>query len=713
MKVLLLVLSLVALASCTAWIETHYTGTFTAAQVAPVPPDSLAEGTIVCQYERNTSPKTLDCEVQHTILGALTTTIHLGARGVAGNAIYSFPVQPEGVFGTNFRHVFQLVDQVGYTVEQQESDFLNGLWYVQTTSEDFAGGEIRAQLEHQDRFFVRLSSEETIPIASGSTARGLGLATYTVFDPKRTVQVDLIHSVRYPIGAEIRDAYAGTVGPLVHTFRSAVSPIRESIRYTIGEEREIFEDRHYVNILSSANPNGEVRGQIHTIDPYPEVALTARLEGIQVVPAVNTLTRGCAIFTYDCNLRRMEYLVFHNAPNPIGAAIHAGNPGSSGSLFFDLVRFESPIFGARLLNREEEFLFYNQQLYVSLTTIENPTGEVRGQITAEYDFFAYLSGTWVSPPVSTESVGCAVFKLKNNRRTLSYSIHHDVDDSISVEIGIGNVGQNVADPRTKKILRRTGSPIIGDDETMDDDDLDRFLRDQMFVEVRSSTHPNGEVRGQINRINPCDPIADPELTIDGALEAPPPPPPDGAAPPPPPPAGFGPTPPSFLVDGNGGFDLFSGNPASPFVNDMYFEPAPPGPNGGPVPPSPPPPPPPSPPPPPPPAPGVPVPPGPPAAPNGPAAPGVPVPPGPPAAPPGPPAPTAPEAPASLPLFQPTFDGQAPSPPVPDTDLSLDLFVPSGLTEGFDLNGDLNTNSEAAVLMPTVFLAVVALLALVW
>ena len=53
------------------------------------------------------------------------------------------------VYAQNFRTVFQLADQTGYTVAQQEIDFLSGSWYVQIGSTDFPSGEIRTQLEHQ------------------------------------------------------------------------------------------------------------------------------------------------------------------------------------------------------------------------------------------------------------------------------------------------------------------------------------------------------------------------------------------------------------------------------------------------------------------------------------------------------------------------------------------------------------------------------------
>ena len=47
------VLACLALGCSSSFIQTHYTGTFTGAQVAPVPANTANEGAIVCEYKRN------------------------------------------------------------------------------------------------------------------------------------------------------------------------------------------------------------------------------------------------------------------------------------------------------------------------------------------------------------------------------------------------------------------------------------------------------------------------------------------------------------------------------------------------------------------------------------------------------------------------------------------------------------------------------------
>ena len=72
----------------------------------------------------------------------------------------------------------------------------------------------------------------------------------------------------------------------------------------------------------------------------------------------------------------------------------------------------------------ERFVFLSSFVSQSLTLILSK--QIRGQIGVEYQFYSYLSGTNVVPPVTTSSVGCATFRLSSNNQALDYDIHHSV-----------------------------------------------------------------------------------------------------------------------------------------------------------------------------------------------------------------------------------------------------------------------------------------------
>jgi len=509
MKVVLglMVLLLVAATARAAFVETVYTATLTGTQIVPYNGDNTHAGTAVCIYNRNLEPKTLECEVQHNLQSPVGAFIAIGPRGEAGATIFTFTV----TLNKNFKQIFVLSDLTDYSVSQQERDFLNGNWYVQVASDDYPDGEIRGQIEHEDRFYAKLSTRNTIPRASGSTAHGIAVGTYSFWDPKRDLAVDIVHDIVNPTSAEVRQGAPGEVGPLIYTYKAQGSPLFSNVQLTVGEQTQFLEDLLYLNIKSSNNPSGEIRGQIVTIDYIEDAAFTAKLTGDQEVPPLNTKVSGCAIVTYDCETRVMEYLVMHDLRGASGALVQAAPQGKSGSARFSLSRVQSPIYGEVQLTLEEEFLLYTGQLYFNLLHPNAPTGAIRGQINVDRDFWSYLSGTNVVPPVTTSAVGCGTFEITgDSKRVLNYDIHHSVADPTIADIRISHEGANGKPTQT---FASVVSPISGEDIIFDDDELQDYIDGDLYVLIRSTQYPLGEIRGQIYRVNPCVVTRDDQLTL--------------------------------------------------------------------------------------------------------------------------------------------------------------------------------------------------------
>jgi len=271
--------------------------------------------------------------------------------------------------------------------------------------------------------------------------------------------------------------------------------------YTTTETARLFQEGNYIQVNTVNNPNGATRGQLIPIDAYPDVDLTARLEGIQVVPPItNQPYRGCVIFDFDCNTFVLNYLVVHNLPNPTSGYGYGGAAGTIGLPLFNLSRLQSPIYGSTRLNRQQQYLFFSQNFYVQ---INSASSSIRGQANTDYPYWAYLTGTYNMPPRSTASVGCAVFKFPADAADpsdLAYSIHHTVPDPIYVNLMKGSVGQA---GQLVRHFRRAVSPIIGLSAILDNSTEYRFLTGKTYIEVTSARYPNGELRGQILRINPC------------------------------------------------------------------------------------------------------------------------------------------------------------------------------------------------------------------
>ena len=143
----------------------------------------------------------------------------------------------------------------------------------------------------------------------------------------------------------------------------------------------------------------------------------------------------------------------------------------------------SPIYGSVLLSDEEELLLYSRELFVLITSEQFPSGEIRGQITVDFDFWAYLSGTSVVSPVTTPAVGIATMTLQGDQnRRVDYSIFHSVEFPLRVNINVARAGSNGP---LDIVFPSVFSPIRGDDIVLDDDELEAFATEGSYISILS------------------------------------------------------------------------------------------------------------------------------------------------------------------------------------------------------------------------------------
>lgn len=236
------------------------------------------------------------------------------------------------------------------------------------------------------------------------------------------------------------------------------------------------------------------------------------MDGAQNVPETSSNNRGAGLFAYHCDTKILEFVILHNVPDARSAFIGTAAAGQPGINLFSLGSGASPIYGSVQMNNEEEVLLYSRNLYTTIVSVEFPQGEIRGQISVEYDWWAYLSGTNVVSPVTTAAVGVATLQLSGQQnRRLDYSIFHSVEFPLRATINIAREGQNGP---LDLVFPTVFSPIRGDDIVFDDDELEAFVTEGAYISITSIDNPFlGEVRGQIRRVDPCKAGSDNSLTI--------------------------------------------------------------------------------------------------------------------------------------------------------------------------------------------------------
>ncbi|MDB5051875.1 MAG: hypothetical protein JWO30_4946 [Fibrobacteres bacterium] len=274
--------------------------------------------------------------------------------------------------------------------------------------------------------------------------------------------------------------------------------------------RQFLRGAYYINVHTSAYPNGEMRGQI---DPEMDRLWTAELKGGNAIPAVATPATGVAIFQLspdDSILTVKAYL--QGIPDSVtGAHIHEGGAASTGNVVANLVsRLSGNTIAARIrvssLARPAAFLdsLKKGSLYVNVHTEANTSGEIRGQLKPRQGiaFQANLNGANEAPAVVTPATGLGLFTLSDN------------DSLLTVNVVFGGLKDSVTAAHLHRGAPGTSGPVVvnltsgisGNSVTANIvlgnlADQDAFLADlvkgNIYVNVHTKANTAGEIRGQV------------------------------------------------------------------------------------------------------------------------------------------------------------------------------------------------------------------------
>ncbi|MFK7937624.1 MAG: CHRD domain-containing protein, partial [Saprospiraceae bacterium] len=321
--------------------------------------------------------------------------------------------------------------------------------------------------------------------------------------------------------AHIHTGFAGQNGGVLFTL-SAV--INESMRsgtflaatntFTLTSEQMIALDNRnfYINIHSVAQPNGELRGQIL---PDNDATYMSTLTGSQEAPAVLSSGRGAAILELSGTQLTVSGAfsdLDSNFDTEVGAHIHIGLAGVNGPVAKALnitVGSDNrsgvidPDLNSFILTPEEIIALQTRALYVNVHSIGQPGGELRGQITPTVTtlFRAHLSGTNENPVVTSLGNGTIIAELDGQTLNLSGAFTDLSEMPTAAHIHIGFAGENggVLHPLTLTSVSDNTSAILAASNsfTLNPGDISSLLRRGFYINIHTTTHPSGEIRGQL------------------------------------------------------------------------------------------------------------------------------------------------------------------------------------------------------------------------
>lgn len=317
--------------------------------------------------------------------------------------------------------------------------------------------------------------------------------------------------------------------------------------FTLSDEEiaELRADALYVNLHTTANPSGELRGQLSVGQDVTDI-VTNGIPMSEAQEVGTTVADGPATGEFKATLDADTLILtvtgsfsgLSSALLPVGGMDSAGNAesaihvheapsGSNGPIFRNLSVVDngdgSGTFSGRfqLASEEEAREFAADQYYVNLHTVDNPGGELRGQIDLDSGLFddvtagipmseAQEVGTTVPDTASTGSYE-ATFDSDTREFTVNGSYENltsallpvggvdaagNPESAIHLHFGassvngpiVTNLGVNDNGDGTGTF---TGSLIVPEDRVSD------FDSNFYYVNLHTVDNPSGELRGQL------------------------------------------------------------------------------------------------------------------------------------------------------------------------------------------------------------------------
>jgi hypothetical protein len=251
---------------------------------------------------------------------------------------------------------------------------------------------------HAETYGAVLTPQQEVP---PTTSNGFGSATVTLDPAHTSIRVQLfVTGLTTPINnAHIHgEAPAGTNAGVQINFFPATNIVngRMDTTFTIdkalGDRIAANPHLYYVNVHTTQNPGGEVRGQLVPNDDVLKFA--ADLRGANEVPPVTTTATGSALVTLDAANNLTWEVNSGSIVSPTLAHIHRAAAGTNGNVVVTFAANSSAFTNGRLRGSAvidaalaNDIRTNPAGFYVNVHTTANGGGEIRGQLATanEYD----------------------------------------------------------------------------------------------------------------------------------------------------------------------------------------------------------------------------------------------------------------------------------------------------------------------------------------
>lgn len=292
--------------------------------------------------------------------------------------------------------------------------------------------------------------------------------------------------------------------------------------FELSEEQKtiLMQRGMYINIHSAMYQNGELRGQLV---PEADQVFRVLLTGNNQNPTVQTDATGTLIV----ELRGLDITVsgsFNNLSSALateiagGGHIHMGLAGQNGAVIKVLnIDASADLLSGEILaedntfelSNEEHMALLDSELYVNIHSLNNPGGELRGQIVSDDRllFQSNISGAAQTSAVDTEASGKVVAELIGNSLVVSGSFS-GLSSPVATEIAGGAHIHNALAGSDGAVIFVLDAELSADqmsgtfaraDNTFElsDEQIEQLFARGLYINIHTAMYNNGEIRGQI------------------------------------------------------------------------------------------------------------------------------------------------------------------------------------------------------------------------
>ncbi|WP_460608382.1 CHRD domain-containing protein [Hymenobacter terrigena] len=448
-----------------------------------------------------------------TVTGA---HVHEGAVGVAGPIIINLVPMVRGNRLSGFL--------TGADIAQPKlARFLKSQYYINVHTAANPNGEIRGQirLESETGIIANLTGAQETP-AVATSATGLGIFTLSQNLEKMKFRVAFAGLSSAVTGAHFHTGAFGVAGPVVVNLLPNLTGnvIEGEIVPTVAFLTALSQGQVYINVHTTNNPNGEIRGQL--IGEGRFVAHDARLDGSQMVPAVASTGKALAVGRLTATLDTLFLFVAHAglSGTPTGLSVYASPAGQANTAAtllgtLPISGTTSNIVGVQIPGLTAPFVnaILRGDINVVLNTAANPNGEVRGQVRslARDGYTIVLNGAQERPtPTTSAGYGVGIVSLDRDQTNAHFM---SVWGGLTGPAAAGHFHTGLSTQAGPIVFNlvpyfdnaATPAAVYGywkDDNAGQPFTLRRslqFRRDSMYMNLHTAAFPGGEIRGQVYR----------------------------------------------------------------------------------------------------------------------------------------------------------------------------------------------------------------------